>query len=337
VNALECRSSDRTRRFAPRLEALETRFCPSVSVAASGHTLTIQGDNTAGSVTINDDGHGDVYVITTGSAGTTRTSARSIDTILVNTGDGNDNVFYRATGTLAHDLNLVVQLGAGNDRVDTSFLPGIAGRRVNLDLLGGSGHDQVTGRFGTVTDATVTVRSWPGSGDDTFNYYLPGHLLGHSQMSFLAQGGSGTATVGLHAGNTYISANALLEADMRGGTGHNVTSLDFSGVLDGRLYARSYGGSGSQRLVTNLSVGAGSTGTLDVASRGGSGSNVTTFTAYDHSHGVAAALAGALASSSSGLKSCRMAVQGSGGHDIDYVTSNVQAENLPPGSVFLVA
>ena len=44
------------RQFAPSLETLETRFCPTVSVVASGHTLLIQGDDSANRVSITDNG-----------------------------------------------------------------------------------------------------------------------------------------------------------------------------------------------------------------------------------------------------------------------------------------
>ncbi len=122
------------RQVAPSFETLETRFCPTVSVVASGHTLLIQGDDSANRVSITDNGSGQVTAEISSPTDQTSLTADGIDTIQVNAGNGDDTVDYSLRGNLVQNLNLVVRLGAGNDRVDTSLLPDISSGRVNIDI-----------------------------------------------------------------------------------------------------------------------------------------------------------------------------------------------------------
>jgi hypothetical protein len=202
----------------------------------------------------------------------------------VDTGDGNDAVFYTLRDNLVQNLNLTVKLGSGDDRVDLRTAAGatISGPRVAIDVEGGSGRDWVSGSLGTIQDSTLTVISRLGSGESVFNYYLKGDILGHAQARFLSEGGTGNATVGLHASDVAVAQGALLEADLRGATGHNLVAFDYGGQIDGRLYLRGYGGPGVDRMALDVTADAGSTGAIDALFRGDAGKDVTSFRLHDH-------------------------------------------------------
>jgi hypothetical protein len=321
-----------TSPIAPHAEALETRSCPSVSAVASGHTLVIQGDHSADLITINDGGDGHVWARISAATGSAAIDAAGIDTILVNTGDGHDTAFYTLRGDLTQNLNLEVHLGAGQDRVDTSLLPDVSGGRVNIDVEGGTGRDLVTGRFGNITDSNLTVRTQLGSGGGAFNYYLHGDVLGHARARFLGMGGAADNTASLHAEGVHVDAGALLEADLRGGTGDGLSAFGFQGRMDGLMKVRSYGATSSARLATIATFAAGSGGVADLGMRGAGARDRMTFFVQDHSRDPVDAWSGPLGQP--GLGSLRAVAEGIAGEGVLYHTANVQPLRCAVDEVF---
>jgi hypothetical protein len=317
----------------PVLETLEDRCCPTAPVSgfgivASGHTLTITGDNAAHLITINDNGQGSVFAQMTGPEGTVSRFARGIDTIRVITGDGNDSVNYALRGNLVQNLNLDIDLGNGNDRVDVSMLPAISSPRVAIDVQGGTGSDEVTTRFGQITDTVMTFRALLGQGSDIFNGYLHGDLLGSAVANFLVEGGQGSNSLSLHADGVRVDPAALLEVDLRGGSGNDMVAMTYDGELNGRLSLGEYGGAGNDRMVANLKVEPFSKGQLEGRIRGEAGDDVITFDVRDHSFwweenpaGTGDALV------KSGLSSVHLLTDGGLGADTCYHSGDVEVIN----------
>src|SRR3954468_1070066 len=105
--------SSTSRRFVPRLEALDDRSLPSVSYLLDGSTLTITGDAGANTIVISDagtdsgiivNGDGDPFVATT-----------PISAIVVQTLGGDDTVIYDLSGRLTTTRLVSVDLGRGAD------------------------------------------------------------------------------------------------------------------------------------------------------------------------------------------------------------------------------
>jgi hypothetical protein len=329
VNAVDgCTLRRSVHSFAPRVEALEARTCPSVSALVNDHILTIQGDNSANVITVSDGGDGRVTAQVAGAGGNTSLSAAGIDTILINTGDGNDTVYFALRGNLTTNLNLEVRLGSGQDRVDTNLLQDISAGRVNIAIEGGLGRDLVSGRFGSITNTTLTVRADLGSDGDVFNYYLLGGLLGHACARFLAAGGGGEDTMSLHADGVYVAPGAYLDADLRAGPG-GVTAFSYQGVMDGILRLHEYGGN---RLVADVTLEPGSAGALDAHQRGGGRADRMTFFVNDRSRHPVGTWPDPL--SRSGLRSLRAVTEGIEGEGVCYHTANVQALRCAVDEVF---
>ncbi len=317
------------RQFAPRFETLETRFCPAVSVVASGHTLLIQGDDTANRVSITDDGSGQVTAEISSPTAQSSLTALGIDTIQVNAGNGDDIVNYSLRGNLIQNLNLVVRLGSGNDRVDTSLLPDISSGRVNIDIAG-TGRDFVSGRFGNIIDTTLTLRAQLGDGDSVFNDYLAGNITGHARARFLAIGGAGDNTVSLHAEGVRVDAGSQLDVDLRGGSGKDVTAFVSNGEMDGSLLLHAYGGTGSTRLAATTNVAPGSTGRVDADVRGDGTGDVVTFHVDDQSQQPA----DPVVPSTSGQLAWLQAVAEEDGQGICYHSPNVTTRAFAVDEVF---
>src|SRR5437899_9350407 len=105
----------RPRSFVPRCEALEHRCCPSANIVTLGHTMFVIGDAAANTVTIQDDGHGNVTASITSPTGTASATKSGINAILVDTRGGDDVINYALTGDVVQRMALAIYAGTGND------------------------------------------------------------------------------------------------------------------------------------------------------------------------------------------------------------------------------
>jgi hypothetical protein len=209
--------------FAPRVEELESRLTPALTLVPSGGTLTIAAVgfrqlNSSHTVTILDDGKGD-YTVTVD--GTTRLFT-GLNGVTFTGGNKPDNVTYRLTGDLQQTDTLTFNLKGSND----IFSGG---------LMGNIGHTS----GGTTTNGFMNLNINDGPGNGTTNLAVFGAV---QKGSFLGVNENFNAT---GVANT-VTSNVTIIGSIFGGatfqflTGQstgvaNKETLNFSqpGSLDG--------------------------------------------------------------------------------------------------------
>jgi hypothetical protein len=207
-------------RFIPCLQALEDRCVPAVTASFSGTTMTLTGDAHDNNITINDNGASSGSNLTTVLDGVAVTPPQFINTIVIKTGAGKDNVTYNLRGQLLSDTRaLSVDLGADRDSLfvnfsgnglEHSFTPFVGlgpPSSFSLNVQGGSGNDTIGLDFGTgnVSDGSVlNVTVNGGGGDDT---------IAVNYRSILGQGAgiNGTVNMDLEGGGGKDTLSALFE------------------------------------------------------------------------------------------------------------------------------
>src|SRR5262245_46195399 len=102
-------TSHRSRHSVPRLEALEDRCVPTVTVGGSGGLLTLTGDGAADRVEVRDTGGNLANNMTAIVNGITIRPNRIITRVEVRTGGGDDKVVYNLLSPLTssafrHDM-----------------------------------------------------------------------------------------------------------------------------------------------------------------------------------------------------------------------------------------
>ncbi len=177
--------------FVPRIEGLESRWCPAVptgvSAVLSGTTLRITGDDGDNIVKITDDGAGSLKVSIDGGA---EQSFSGVTHINAKLDDGNDTFEYvsattttttttdPATGEetttttteaaeLTHGLSLNLHVGDGDDTVKLDFSGGVSAGPIRVNWHGKDGNDSLEAKFGDVSDTNVFLNLHPGKDDDS--------------------------------------------------------------------------------------------------------------------------------------------------------------------------
>ena len=164
--------SDRQSRFAPRLEELESRLTPSLTVNHVGPSLTIHAVgpaqlNASHFVHVFDDGAGDITVVADGVT----TAVSGITSINLSGGKFVDAMAYTLTGNLKQAESLTVNL---NDRDQfNSFLFGAIG-------------DAKTGKNGIMN---IQVNDSPGT--DRVGLSVTGGVLKGSTLNYANNFGAG--------------------------------------------------------------------------------------------------------------------------------------------------
>src|SRR5262245_31224530 len=129
VSRLSCDSLSRKWTFAPRLEALESRTCPT-TVRLIGDTLRILGDQAANNVRIVQNLDNDTIKVTYDRAGGMKTqtfAATQIVALNVNLKGGDDHLQYKMQTKLDQQLSLKIDLGTGKDDARLNFGPNTLG------------------------------------------------------------------------------------------------------------------------------------------------------------------------------------------------------------------
>ncbi len=287
----------RTRRVSiaqSPVEALEERkyLSATMSLANQGHTLQIAGDRGDNHIAITQMDHN--VVVTADGAPAQRFT--DITSIIVSTGDGNDDVrvIYGFNpqpeppgDTLTPSFDLRVSLGAGDDTFvgDIAFPPGPC--RVLVD--GSLGNDNVscidhnTYGLNSPNGASAIFYANLGAGNDVFNgdfAFPPG------PCQVLVVGGDGNDAVSMHMGvdpNGRAALNAYLpstqfSADL--GAGDDTFNGDFA-FPPGPCKVSVMGGDGNDAISfhtrpdsSNTSGGGGDTGFgLDLSTDLGNGND----------------------------------------------------------------
>ena len=134
------------KKFRPRVEALEDRSVPAVSVVQSGSLLTITGSAGANTVHITD--NGDIGVV---GDGVDKGEFSGVETITILLRGGADILTYDVTDDIGRDLgsatrHITANLGGEGDMKANSFTfdtngNPIFGMDITLDIIGGGKSD----------------------------------------------------------------------------------------------------------------------------------------------------------------------------------------------------
>jgi len=183
-------SALRTNRFARTqlgIECLQARVMPAVVALqldydgdGGADDIQIVGDSAKNFVSIQDNGTGTLIVSIDANGDGDITDANDLNNVAVNysgnsvgievaLGSGNDSFTYTLGGNVSGGLrSLAVDLGTGND-VFTLAATGknfVAGSRLDVDLIGGTGNDTASVTVGQVLTSQAGIRFDLGTGND---------------------------------------------------------------------------------------------------------------------------------------------------------------------------
>jgi hypothetical protein len=266
----------------PALETLEERTCPS-TVSQLGHTLLITGDNTSNAITLRDLGNGTVTANVLDANGhRTYRTAWGVNLIQVNSGDGDDRIDYALTGALTKPEQIVVNLGQGDNHTSLNFLRGIARTNLAVSVRTGNGDNVVDALFGAIAGSRVSLSTYLGARFNQFNARVYGDVTGYSTLAVYGNAGSGYS--GLNFSETgAIAAGSSVAVFFQGGTRPDTFHQNYAGRLDGRLTLTVNGGPAADWIASEVTINAGSTGTLNAQFLGNGGNDVFVVRVRDYS------------------------------------------------------
>jgi hypothetical protein len=262
-------------RVALRLESLNDRTLPSVTVLQSGATLTIRGDASANDVQIHDDGTAAGVTVTVDGVDQTL-SGDAVDKVVVLTGSGDDTVSYPLTGDYAGTTRTVcVGLGNGDDTftADVGHAIGVDSS-LTLRVFGGNGKDNLSAAGTGSVAGTLDVQLYGQNGIDVISFDYTGDVTGSLKVK--VYGGNGTDDLSFHYAGV---VDGTLDVAAAGGNGPDTVHGDLSVAGGaGSVKARVYGGNGKDDLTLSLAVDPTATPTLDVSVCSGLGKDTVTTT-----------------------------------------------------------
>ncbi len=181
-----------------RLESLESRVCPSVSVSTipiqGGNELLIVGDNNANTIDITDQGDGHIDVVN--GKGKILGSADGITLVKLEGKNGQDTVNYALANTLTNTERVVLDLGKKADSATIDLSKGISGANLHLKVEGGAGADSIAVTLGSLTASKEHITLDGGDGADSIS--VTGSEANVDATSLLAlaiTGGAGKDTL----------------------------------------------------------------------------------------------------------------------------------------------
>ncbi len=324
-----------------------TTPAPTASVTVSGNSVKVVDSNVGDTITVTDSGAGAVNVtITNGTTTVASGSGTGITRVNINATGGGDTVNYTygtpltVTAALKSALksparttfngeSISLNLGKGTNTANLDFSAGVSAN-LNLDVDVSGGANKVTETFGAVANATLKSEfEGYGTGGDTFSATV-GSLTA-AKAFFDVYGSGGTDNLSVH-GVGDIAADSLLgvflgagggDCRSRAGGGDTLT-FDYTGTLLGKLGVATRGAGGNETIAQNITLNAGSTGSLYAVESAGRSTvaNSLTLNVTDNSGSANTPPASTLAALNAYVFS----------HAGDTVvnTSNVTAITLPP-------
>jgi len=209
-------------RVALRLESLNDRTVPSVTVVQDGGTLTVTGDAHANDVQIHDDGTAAGLTVTVDGVDQVLSGA-DVTNVVIKTQSGWDTVSYTLTNDYVGTTRTVdVWLGNGNDTFTADLGHAIdAASSLTLQVHGGNGKDDlsVTGAGGVA--GTLDVQLYGQNGMDVISFDYTGDVTG--TVRWTAEGGNGKDDVSLHYAGVL---DGTLELNVKGGNGMDHVAAD---------------------------------------------------------------------------------------------------------------
>jgi hypothetical protein len=229
------RRTERKHSLQPRLEDLESRRCPAVTMSVlEGHILEVLGDRGNNVIELVNNGS---QISVMGDGAPTQTFT-GIDTIRVNTWTGRDNVrLVIETPPPDPDFSFAVDLGAGDDfftllipTVDSSLPPldTTVNPSIKVGVQGGAGDDifqtfvgQLDVPLGTPPPHlgfSLDLDYQGGRGDDTFSTHFVNLDL-ELPAAQRIDGGEGNDSIGTFV--PAVQVNAPLSLEQNGGPGND--------------------------------------------------------------------------------------------------------------------
>jgi hypothetical protein len=257
-----------------RVEPLDGRDCPSVTVIPGPGAVTVIGDAAADTVVIvQDDAANRLTVQYNSAAGPASVTFPSLPINRVNAflQGGEDRLDYRLVSDLLAPKVFTNFLGAGDDRA--TYDVGVRNPRVIraslvVDVYGEAGRDMVQAEFGAVSAAPVQFVASMGTESDYCSASLRGVMVGGARGRFDLRGEAGSDTLKFANVNSTWPPSRL-DVLMTGGDGDDVLAMFIDGTMSGAYRLHLDGGAGQDYVDADVTARFGSTGSLDLNVRGG--------------------------------------------------------------------
>lgn len=258
------------RRATPRLEALEDRCVPAISVVFGAGTLSILGDGAANVITINDAGSGAIGSVSVTADGVTTANTAVITSlsITVNTLGGPDAVRYNLNNdlTTGQSRTLNANLGDKNDFFQATapelFTGGgtvdlLSGSSLTLNVNGQKGRDRIffdfSKDFDIAATAALIINASGGLDRDTIGLTYQGNADG--TLNFNLNGNQDSDRVSAHLAYGAATEGAIT-GQVRGQGGDDFLALveNRANLFDATVTATLDGGAGSDVGIASLFV-----------------------------------------------------------------------------------
>lgn len=243
-------------RFTPKVETLEDRCTPAVTLNVVGDTLFLTGDAGDNYIFITDRGDGGAgnLSVTTEDGVFIPAPETAIRHIVINTFAGNDTVSYVVNNNFSSEMNIVVGLGDGNDTFVVRAHQLMTNSRLRVTAFGGAGNDTIRGEFMSNVQfgAAIEWHVFGEAGNDRVGLTLMGNLLNNSSLISIVDLGAGDDRWDtLIQGTVFSNAQLLLNAD--GGAGADIIDTVFrtDHIGGSRTRINYMGGDGDDQIRIN--------------------------------------------------------------------------------------
>ena len=265
-------------RFRPRLEDLEGRLVPTVTVTPGGGSLSLVATTKqAHSIQIMDDGKGDVSVTADGMS----SSFTGISSVSIKGGNKADSVFYMLTGPVTQGVSVTADLKGGTNSFVALVPQDIkAGGSVGFTVKNssGTGKDSVAvnvlGAVESGGSLAVIVNPSNGSGASESVNLLGGKKIAGFVMIDL-EGTNKNDTESVMIGDD-IDTTGLVMVIERGKPGNDTETISYSGQDKGTLLTQADGGPDKDTISTQILLSTGSSGAVIAGEAGGPGNDQLT-------------------------------------------------------------
>ncbi len=264
----QCSISSRL-RFRPRVEDLEGRCVPTVTVTPAGSSLTLTGTaKQSHSIQITDDGKGDVSFTADG----VMSSFTNISAITVNGGNKADSVTYLLTGPLQQAQSITANLKDGANSFLGLVQQGVkAGGSLSLSLTGKGSESYALNVLGGVeAGGSVSAMMTPAGAtkaSETVNF-LTGKIAGTVMLDLEGTTGADVENVMV---NGDIDVSGFVMVMERGKPGNDMENISYSGQDKGTLLTQADGGPDKDTINTQINLNMGSSGFVIASEAGGPG------------------------------------------------------------------
>jgi hypothetical protein len=180
-------------------------------------------------------------------------------------------------------LNLGEFLGLAGGTSHVNFGGPVSGSLVVVSVSGGPANDQVFAQVGDVSNSNIQFFGHLGKGANTFDLEAAGNLQ-NAVVHYDISAGSGGNTFTFNAQGVNLDMTSRLNLESQCGSGNDRATLNYSGVMDGELWAHLLGGPGNDTMNAAETLASGSTGRVWEGLHGGRGDDTMTFDISDQSN-----------------------------------------------------